>query len=41
MWLSAHVETTNFLLAFLSQMFILGKNCGALAKGNLAGAIPL
>jgi len=34
----AHEEIANFLLAISWPMFILGKNCGAFANGNLSGA---
>jgi len=36
----AHEKTANFLLAISGPMFILGKNCGAFADGNLSGALP-
>jgi len=36
----AHERITNFLLAIPGPMFILGKNCGAFANGNLSGALP-
>src|ERR1700680_642941 len=36
----ADEKITNFLLAISGPMFILGKNCGAFADGNLSGALP-
>jgi hypothetical protein len=33
-------KLANFLLAISGPMFILGKNCGAFANGNLSGALP-
>jgi len=36
----AHEKIANFLLAISGPMFILGKNCGAFANGNLSGALP-
>jgi hypothetical protein len=36
----AHEKIPNFLLAISGPMFILGKNCGAFANGNLSGALP-